>query len=156
VIVLEHAYHGHTNTLIISALTNSMDQAGAAARPWCMSLRLRTIIAGRNRRGEVQAGARYAAHIGEILDRVRAEGRDVAAFIAETCQRCGAKLCFHRIIGEVYSARCVLPERCALRMKCKWDLGRLGNAFLGNSNPRRGAEIVDWEADRERISVGAV
>src|SRR5882762_1030111 len=94
-----------------------MGRAGAAASPGCMSLRLRTIIAGRI--------------AGEMLDRVRAEGRGVAAFIAETLPSVAGQIVFPpNYLAEVYrrvraaGAVCIADE-------VQVGFGRLGTHFWG-------------------------
>ena len=58
---------------------------------------------GAYRRGDPEAGRKYAAHVGEIVARARAQGRGFAAFIAETLPSVGGQVVFPRgYLAEAY------------------------------------------------------
>src|SRR5258707_11363068 len=92
IIVLEHAYHGHTNTLIDISPYKFDGPGGRGKKPWVHVAPLADDYRGAYRRGDKQAGAKYARHVAEILDRTRADGRGVAAFIAETLPSVGGQI----------------------------------------------------------------
>src|SRR5207247_994528 len=81
VIVLEHAYHGHTNTLIDISPYKFDGPGGGGKKPWVHVAPLADDYRGPYRRGDKLAGAQYAGHVAEILVRTRAEGRGVAAVV---------------------------------------------------------------------------
>jgi 4-aminobutyrate aminotransferase-like enzyme/Ser/Thr protein kinase RdoA (MazF antagonist) len=131
VIVLEHAYHGHTNTLIDISPYKFDGPGGRGKKPWVHVAPLADDYRGLYRRGDTEAGAKYARHVAEILQRTRAEGRATAAFIAETLPSVGGQIVFlSRYLQEVYKhvraagAVCIADEVQA-------GFGRLGTHFWG-------------------------
>ena len=131
IIVLEHAYHGHTNTLIDISPYKFSGPGGRGKKPWVHVAPLADDYRGAYRRGDRQAGAKYARHVGEILERTRAEGRGVAAYIAETLPSVGGQIVFpQNYLAEVYQqvrragAVCIADE-------VQVGFGRLGTHFWG-------------------------
>ena len=131
IIVLEHAYHGHTNTLIDISPYKFNGPGGLGKKPWVHVAPLADDYRGPFRRGDRQAGAKYADHIAEILERTRAEGREVAAYIAETLPSVGGQIVFPRdYLSKVYrhvrgaGAVCIADE-------VQVGFGRLGTHFWG-------------------------
>lgn len=84
VIVLEHAYHGHTTTLIDISPHKFDGPGGGGRKPWVHVAPVPDDYRGSYRRGDVHAGAKYAHTVAEGLDQMRKNGRHVAAFIAES------------------------------------------------------------------------
>ena len=128
IIVLEHAYHGHTNTLIDISPYKFNGPGGSGRKPWVHVAPVADDYRGPYRRVDAQAGAKYAAHVGEILDRV---GRGVAAFIAETLPSVAGQIVFPpNYLAEVYhrvraaAAVCIADE-------VQVGFGRLGTHFWG-------------------------
>jgi 4-aminobutyrate aminotransferase-like enzyme/Ser/Thr protein kinase RdoA (MazF antagonist) len=131
VIVLEHAYHGHTNTLIDISPYKFDGPGGRGRKAWVHVAPIADDYRGPYRRGEAEAGAKYARHVGEILDRVRAEGRDFAAFIAETLPSVAGQIVFPPgYLAEVY--RLVRAARgVCIADEVQVGFGRLGTHFWG-------------------------
>ena len=84
IIVLEHAYHGHTTTLVDISPYKFNGPGGHGQKPWVHVAPIADDYRGMYRRGETGLGGKYAAHVGEICERLKRQGRGVAAFIAET------------------------------------------------------------------------
>ena len=84
VIVLEHAYHGHTTTLVDVSPYKFDGPGGRGRKEWVHVAPLPDTYRGRYRRDDPQAGPKYARHVGALADRLQAEGRGLAAFLAET------------------------------------------------------------------------
>jgi 4-aminobutyrate aminotransferase-like enzyme/Ser/Thr protein kinase RdoA (MazF antagonist)/murein DD-endopeptidase MepM/ murein hydrolase activator NlpD len=131
VIVLEHAYHGHTNTLIDISPYKFNGPGGRGKKPWVHVAPLADDYRGLYRRGDKEGGAKYARHVAEILQHTRAEGRGVAAYIAETLPSVGGQIVFpERYLQEVYKhvraagAVCIADE-------VQVGFGRLGTHFWG-------------------------
>jgi 4-aminobutyrate aminotransferase-like enzyme len=131
VIVLEHAYHGHTGTLIDISPYKFDGPGGGGKKPWVHVAPLADDYRGLYRREDKQAGAKYARHVAEILERTRAEGRGMAAYIAETLPSVGGQIVFPPgYLAEVYShvraagAVCIADE-------VQVGFGRLGTHFWG-------------------------
>src|SRR5260370_42712657 len=83
VIVLEHAYHGHTNTLIDISPYKFDGPGGREKKPWVHVAPLADDYRGIYRRGENDLGAKYAQHVGEICKGLQMRGSR-PIFIAET------------------------------------------------------------------------
>jgi 4-aminobutyrate aminotransferase-like enzyme len=131
IIVLEHAYHGHTNTLIDISPYKFNGPGGRGRKPWVHVAPIADDYRGPYRRGDAHAGAKYAAHVDEILERVRGEGRSVAAFIAETLPSVAGQIVFPpNYLAEAYrrvraaGAVCIADE-------VQVGFGRLGTHFWG-------------------------
>ena len=131
IIVLEHAYHGHTNTLIDISPYKFDGPGGRGKKAWVHVAPLADDYRGPYRRGDNQAGAKYAEHVGEILERTSAEGHSVAAYIAETLPSVGGQIVFPPgYLAEVYrhvraaGAVCIADE-------VQVGFGRLGTHFWG-------------------------
>src|SRR5438552_779210 len=130
-IVLEHAYHGHTSTLVDISPHKFNGPGGSGKKPWVHVAPLADDFRGPYRREDKQAGAKYARDVEEILDRARAEGRGVAAYIAETLPSVGGQIVFPPdYLAEVYrhvrraDAVCIADE-------VQVGFGRLGTHFWG-------------------------
>jgi len=131
VIVLEHAYHGHTNTLIDISPYKFDGPGGHGRKPWVHVAPLADDYRGPYRRNDPQAGAKYARHVAEILEAARAQGRGVAAYIAETLPSVGGQIVFPPgYLSDVYrhvraaGAVCIADE-------VQTGFARLGTHFWG-------------------------
>jgi 4-aminobutyrate aminotransferase-like enzyme len=131
VIVLEHAYHGHTNTLIDISPYKFDGPGGRGKKPWVHVAPLADDYRGLYRRDDRQAGEKYARHVEEILARTKAEGRGVAAYIAETLPSVGGQIVFPPgYLAEVYSHVRAAGGVC-IADEVQVGFGRLGNHFWG-------------------------
>ncbi|MGC1483582.1 MAG: aminotransferase class III-fold pyridoxal phosphate-dependent enzyme [Candidatus Acidiferrum sp.] len=131
VIVLEHAYHGHTNTLIDISPYKFDGPGGRGRKPWVHVAPIPDDYRGPYRRGDAGAGKKYAQHVIEILGDMRLEGRGVAAFIAETLPSVAGQIVFPAgYLAEAYqhiraaSGVCIADE-------VQVGFGRLGTHFWG-------------------------
>ena len=131
VIVLEHAYHGHTNSLIDISPYKFNGPGGRGKKPWVHVAPLADDYRGLYRRGDKEGGAKYARHVEEILQRARSEGRGFAAYIAETLPSVGGQIVFPPgYLQQVYKhvraagAVCIADE-------VQVGFGRLGTHFWG-------------------------
>jgi 4-aminobutyrate aminotransferase-like enzyme len=131
IIVLEHAYHGHTNTLIDISPYKFDGPGGRGRKPWVHVAPIADDYRGLYRRGDAQAGAKYATHVGEILERARGEGRGVAAFIAETLPSVAGQIVFPpNYLAEVYRRVRAAGGVC-IADEVQVGFGRLGTHFWG-------------------------
>jgi 4-aminobutyrate aminotransferase-like enzyme/Ser/Thr protein kinase RdoA (MazF antagonist) len=131
VIVLEHAYHGHTNTLIDISPYKFDGPGGREKKPWVHVAPLADDYRGPYRRDDAHAGAKYARHVAEILERTSAEGRGVAAYIAETLPSVGGQIVFPPgYLAEVYRHTRAAGAVC-IADEVQVGFGRLGTHFWG-------------------------
>jgi 4-aminobutyrate aminotransferase-like enzyme/Ser/Thr protein kinase RdoA (MazF antagonist) len=131
VIVLEHAYHGHTSSLIDISPYKFNGQGGGGKKPWVHVAPVADDYRGLYRRGEPDLGRKYAAYVEAILQTVKREGRAVAAYIAETFPSVAGQIVFPPgYLAEVYKhvrahgGVCVADE-------VQVGFGRLGTHFWG-------------------------
>src|SRR5215472_3901210 len=131
VVVLEHAYHGHTNTLIDISPYKFNGPGGRGKKPWVHVAPLADDYRGLYRRDDLQAGAKYARHVADILERARTGGRSVAAFIAETVPSVGGQIVFPPgYLQEVYKQVRATGAVC-IADEVQVGFGRLGTHFWG-------------------------
>src|SRR5205085_989529 len=103
VIVLEAAYHGHTTTLIDISPYKHNGPGGTGAPEWVHTAPIPDVYRGAYKQDDPDAGAKYAAHVKDILDRLHRKGAGLAAFIAETCPSVGGQIFFPAgYLAEVY------------------------------------------------------
>jgi 4-aminobutyrate aminotransferase-like enzyme/Ser/Thr protein kinase RdoA (MazF antagonist) len=142
VIVLEHAYHGHTTTLIDVSPYKFNGPGGTGRKPWVHVAPLADDYRGPYRRDDPQAGAKYAEHVAEILAQTNSEGRQVAAYLAETLPSVGGQIVFPpHYLAETYEhvrragAVCIADE-------VQVGFGRLGTHFWGFETQNVAPDIV--------------
>jgi len=86
---------------------------------------------GLYRRDDNEAGTKYARHVGEIFTRTKAEGRGVAAYIAETLPSVGGQIVFPSgYLAAVYSHVRAAGGVC-IADEVQVGFGRLGSHFWG-------------------------
>jgi 4-aminobutyrate aminotransferase-like enzyme len=91
-IVLEHAYHGNTTTLIDISPYKHDGPGGRGAPDWVRTAPMPDTYRGEFRRSDADAGEKYAASIARIVSALRSEGDAPAVFIAETCPSVGGQI----------------------------------------------------------------
>jgi 4-aminobutyrate aminotransferase-like enzyme/Ser/Thr protein kinase RdoA (MazF antagonist) len=131
VIVLEYAYHGHTNALIDISPYKFAGPGGGGRKPWVHVAPIADDYRGPYRRDDADAGEKYARSVAEIIDDMRKERRDVAAFIAESLPSIAGQIVFPpgylaAAYGHVRAAGgvCIADE-------VQVGFGRLGTHFWG-------------------------
>jgi 4-aminobutyrate aminotransferase-like enzyme len=128
-IVLDAAYHGNTTSLIDISPYKHAGRGGAGAPDWVHVAPLADDYRGPFKRGDRNAGARYAAMVGEIVEAMRSSNRRLAGFIAETCPSVGGQLVLpsgylpdvYRFVREAGGV-CIADE-------VQTGLGRMGTSF---------------------------
>lgn len=131
VIVLEHAYHGHTTTLIDLSPYKFNGPGGKGRKPWVHVAPIPDDYRGPYRRGDAGIGAKYAQHVADILESMQGEGCRAAAFLAETLPSVAGQIVFPpEYLSEAYKhvraagAVCIADE-------VQVGFGRLGTHFWG-------------------------
>ena len=131
IVVLEHAYHGHTATLTDISPYKFNGPGGQGCKPWVHVAPIADDYRGIYRRGEPDLGPRYARHIAEILAHLQTQGRRAAAFIAETMPSVGGQIVFPpRYLAEVYRHVRAAGGVC-ISDEVQVGFGRLGTHFWG-------------------------
>ena len=129
IIVLEHAYHGHTNTLI-DVSPYKFNGPGGGQKPWVHVGPIADDYRGLYRRGERNLGEKYAAHIGEIVETLHKKGRR-ATYLAETLPSVAGQIVFPpNYLAEVYRYVRAAGGVC-IADEVQVGFGRLGWHFWG-------------------------
>jgi 4-aminobutyrate aminotransferase-like enzyme/Ser/Thr protein kinase RdoA (MazF antagonist) len=129
VIVLEHAYHGHTSTLIDISPYKFNGPGGQGQKPWVHVAPIPDDYRGRHLRGEPGLGTKYAAYVAELLGKLKRERRGIAAFIAETLPSVAGQIVFPSgYLAEVYKHVRAAGGVC-IADEVQVGFGRLGTHF---------------------------
>jgi len=142
VVVLQHAYHGHTNTLIDVSPYKFDGPGGSGRKPWVHVAPIADDYRGIYRRGDSRLGEKYASHVAEIMERVQATGRGIAAFLAETLPSVAGQIVFPAgYLAAAYQhvraggGVCIADE-------VQVGFGRLGTHFWGFASQDAVPDIV--------------
>jgi 4-aminobutyrate aminotransferase-like enzyme len=131
VIVLEHAYHGHTSTLIDISPYKFNGPGGRGRKPWVHVAPIPDDYRGPYLRDDPQAGSKYAQRVAEILEKIRSESRSVAAYIAETLPSVAGQIVFPPgYLAETYKHIRAAGGVC-IADEVQVGFGRLGTHFWG-------------------------
>lgn len=94
VVVLEHAYHGHTTTMVDLSPYKFDGPGGQGRRPWVHVAPLPDDYRGRHRRDDPEAGRKYAQGVGTITAELQAQKGGLAAFLAESLPSVAGQIVF--------------------------------------------------------------
>ena len=131
VMVLEHAYHGHTSTLIDLSPYKFAGPGGKGRQGWVHVAPIPDDYRGRYRRGEPDLAAKYAAHLAEIVEHCKREGRPVGAYMAETLPSAAGQIVFPSgYLAEAYRVTREAGGVC-IADEVQVGFGRLGTHFWG-------------------------
>ncbi len=128
-IVLEAAYHGHTNALIDLSPYKHSGRGGLGAPSWVHVAPLPDDYRGEYKRADAHAGQKYARRVAELIQSIHAGGRELAGFIAETCPSVGGQLIFPAgYLSDVYRHVRAAGGIC-IADEVQTGLGRMGTHF---------------------------
>jgi len=131
VVVLEHSYHGHTSTLVDVSPYKFAGPGGGGRKPWVHVAPLPDAYRGPHRRSDPEAGRRYADEVGPLLDRLSAEGRGLAAFLAESMPSTAGQIVFPPgYLSEAYRRVRAAGGLC-IADEVQTGFGRMGTHFWG-------------------------
>lgn len=129
IMVVEAAYHGHTNTLIDISPYKHDGPGGSGTPEWVHKVPIADDYRGKWKRDHPQAGSLYGQEVKDKIKAIEKEGRSVAAFIAETYPSVGGQIIPpDAYLREVYKyvrahgAICIADE-------VQTGFGRLGQSF---------------------------
>ena len=91
-IVLDAAYHGNTTTLIDISPYKHNGPGGTGAPDWVHTVPIPDDYRGEYKRGNPQAGAKYARQVAKSIADMREKGRGLAGFIAESLPSVGGQI----------------------------------------------------------------
>lgn len=128
-VVVEAGYHGNTTSLVELSPYKHDGPGGAGPPPHVRKVPMPDVYRGAYRRGDPDAGRRYAAHVVEAIGALRERGHDVAGFIAESVLSCGGQI----VLPEGYLAAAYDHVRAAggvcIADEVQVGLGRVGTHF---------------------------
>ncbi len=126
IIVLEHAYHGHTNTLIDISPYKFDGPGGRGRMPWVHVATMPDDYRGLYRRDDPERGVKYAQRVANICERT-----SPAAFIAESLPSVGGQMVLPRgYLREAYKHVRAAGGVC-IADEVQVGFGRLGEWMWG-------------------------
>ena len=130
-IVLEAAYHGHTNTLIDISPYKHDGPGGKGAPSWVHTAPIPDDYRGLYKRQDAKAGEKYAQHVLDIIERLRTKGEGLAGYIAESLPSVGGQIVFpDGYLSAVY--KCVRQAGgLCIADEVQTGYGRIGTHFWG-------------------------
>jgi 4-aminobutyrate aminotransferase-like enzyme/Ser/Thr protein kinase RdoA (MazF antagonist) len=130
-VVMEHAYHGHSSTMIDISPYKHAGPGGQGAPDWVHVSPMPDTYRGRYRADDPQAGARYAREVGAVIDRIGARGGDrrLCGYIAETCPSVGGQVFLPPgFLADVYRQVRAAGGVC-IADEVQTGFGRIGSHF---------------------------
>jgi len=92
VIVVDGAYHGNTQTLVDLSPYKAEGPGGAGLAPWVRKVPMPDDYRGLYRRDDPARGEKFAGHVRQAVEAIRADGGRPAAFICESLLSCGGQI----------------------------------------------------------------
>ncbi len=91
-IVINHAYHGNTSSLIDLSPYKFEGPGGCGPGPYTHKVIMPDTYRGPYKRNDKDAGIKYARHVIDAIERLKEEGKGLAGFIAESLLGCGGQI----------------------------------------------------------------
>lgn len=102
-IVLDAAYHGHTNTLIDISPYKHNGPGGKGKPDWVHTAMIADDYRGKYKRNDALAGKKYAENVKDVIKNINAHNKKLAGFICEVVPSVGGQIFFpHDYLGRVY------------------------------------------------------
>lgn len=131
VLVVDGAYHGNTSTLTGLSPNRYRGLGGAGPDPTTHEVEQPDGYRGRFRYGDPGAGRAYAADVTRQVERLTAEGRPPAAFLAESVLGSAGSIFYpDDYLRHAYTAARAAGALC-IADEVQVGFGRLGDAFWG-------------------------
>ena len=130
-IVLDHAYHGNTTTLIDISPYKHNGPGGGGAPPWVHTAPLPDQFRGSFKRSDLEAGSRYARQVAVIIDGLRSRGLKLAGFIAESWPSVAGQMDLPTGYLEAVYASVRQAGGLCIADEIQTGYGRLGKWFWG-------------------------
>lgn len=130
-IVLEGAYHGHSTTLIDISPYKHDGKGGTGAPDWVHVAPIADVYRGKYKSDDGQAGAKYASHVAEIIEKLQRNGKGLSGFIAESVPSVGGQIFFPSgYLADVYKYVRAAGGVC-IADDVQTGYGRIGTHFYG-------------------------
>jgi 4-aminobutyrate aminotransferase-like enzyme len=126
-IVLDHAYHGHSSSLVDISPYKFNGPGGTGRKPWVHVAPIADDYRGAYKRSDPKAGAKYAAHVEQMIQ----DGVRCAGFIAESLPSVGGQIVFPPgYLAGVYRAVRAGGGLC-IADEVQTGFARIGHPFWG-------------------------
>ena len=130
VVVLDHAYHGHSPSMIELSPYKLNGKGGQGQSPQVGVVDMPDIYRGKHR-DPTTAGRRYAAMLSPAIDSLRQQGTPPAAFYCESLLGCGGQIVLpDGYLPEAYAAVRAAGGVCVAD-EVQVGFGRVGDHFWG-------------------------
>lgn len=130
-IVLEAAYHGNTTSLIDISPYKHDGPGGEGAPEWTHTVPIPDVFRGEFKADDPQAGAKYALYVQRAIESLRARGRGLAGYIAESLPSVGGQIVFPAgYLADVYRYVRAAGGVC-IADEVQTGLGRVGSHMWG-------------------------
>ena len=128
-VVLDHAYHGNTTTLIDISPYKHDGPGGSGPPNWVHKVPLPDMYRGLYREADERASEKYVGHLSEVVDKI---GRgSLCGFIAESLPSVGGQIELpESYLGAVYSEVRAAGGVC-IADEVQTGYGRIGKHFWG-------------------------
>jgi 4-aminobutyrate aminotransferase-like enzyme/Ser/Thr protein kinase RdoA (MazF antagonist) len=131
VIVLDHAYHGNTTTLIDISPYKHEGPGGDGPPGWVHKVPLPDLYRGLYRGEDPQASAKYAQHVIAEIGKLQNTGLSLSAFIAESLPSVAGQIVLPAgYLKKVYEAVRAAGGVC-IADEVQTGYGRIGSQFWG-------------------------
>jgi 4-aminobutyrate aminotransferase-like enzyme len=130
-VVLDIGYHGNTTTLIDVSPYKHDGPGGAGPPAWVRKVALPDDYRGEFRRGEPDAGLKYAREVSVAIEELLERREPVAGFLAESLPSCGGQIVLPAgYLAEAY-ARVRAAGGVCIADEVQVGLGRVGTHWWG-------------------------
>jgi 4-aminobutyrate aminotransferase-like enzyme/Ser/Thr protein kinase RdoA (MazF antagonist) len=130
-IVSDHAYHGHTTTLIDISPYKAEGPGGLGLPKWVHKLPVADAYRGEFKRNDPNAGLKYARLLEPILEKIRTSGRGLSGFIIESIISVGGQIVLpDGYLKEIYCLVRAAGGVC-IADEVQTGFGRIGSSFWG-------------------------
>jgi 4-aminobutyrate aminotransferase-like enzyme len=142
VIVLDAAYHGNTTTLVEISPYKFNGPGGNGQPPWVQVVPIPDVYRRLYIKDAARPGEEYAKAVAEAIERMRAAGAGLSAFIAESCPSVGGQIIFPSgYLAAVYEHVRQAGGVC-IADEVQTAYGRIGSHFYGFQLQRVVPDIV--------------
>jgi 4-aminobutyrate aminotransferase-like enzyme/Ser/Thr protein kinase RdoA (MazF antagonist) len=130
-IVSDHAYHGHTTTLIDISPYKAEGPGGMGLPDWVHKVAVADVYRGEFKRDDKDAGLKYAQLLEPIITRIREMGRKLSGFVIESIPSVGGQIVLpDGYLQEVYRLVRAAGGVC-IADEVQTGFGRIGSHFWG-------------------------
>ena len=130
-IVLDHAYHGNTTTMIDISPYKHDGPGGNGPPPWVHKVPLPDLYRGLHRGVGPEIASLYSQHVVAVINSLTSSNKKLCGFIAESLPSVGGQILLpENYLGQVYSVVRAAGGVC-IADEVQTGYGRIGSHFWG-------------------------